>query len=756
MTGPKPRRYTWADLGDQDPGRPVPHQAAAAGLRRYTMEDLAQPADAAQAPFADRDTKTGLPPDLQLGLLGAGNDADQERYLQKRGYQTMRHPTHGLLWFNQAEGKWADLNKDGLDKADIPQIVNLAAEGAAMGLGATGGAAMAGAASLGNPVAAGAGGMVGSGLALGAVRALRKPLIRALTKDDAPDTRTVPEGLQETGDDIMEGAGGQLVAKGVSAVGAMRSLRRLKQWALPPFVPKLVTPAAEAAARADLPVTIGTFSESGPVRGLTKFFRTLPTGGPLQQAREDLLTATTRKVDALGDLIGPELGSGAAQHAQQSVARTSYLRKSQYIGTMDDRIGKVLDARLNGVPELANLEGVAARFERQIAASKGADAPYFQEALTEIRRVLAAANSDPAKPGLPFKSVKQLRTTLGAMARSETAAGKATPLPTVALKEIEQALDADIGQAAKRVGGGVEQYWKRRNAWIAQFRSSENPIQWDDYIRAVESGEGKRVLDYVERWDRSDARRVRAVRANAMADPKTRGDWDIIARERWDRMGRVSEGSDYDAVIHLKRLNDMPPAVQEAYWGGKQYAGAIQGLKDLRPVIEKIRVEGIRPPNPAGDPGSVSQIRALLFRVSIPATIGGLANPDDPATGALKWVAGATALTYSASRLLASPAFGRWLKTTATMAPNATRAETARHITRLLIIAKREKIEDVVVDYLNSTNALLRANGGEPLPFDEKNLEDTSTVAKQDTTGLGRIKSLRALLDSANMDLRQR
>ena len=693
----KPKPEPAFRVADFDLGPPKPaFRVADFDLSRTPA---AQAADAAAAPFDELDRDTGLPTTVQLGLEAAGDDARRVAYLQSKGYQTTLHPEHGLLWYNADAGKWATPNKKGLDLGDVPRFARTTGELAGMGIGSAAAAGATGPAAPLGPA------MAGSGVGLAAARMMMKPVFNLAARaagEQVPDAPPQPlgsavaSGVGDVVGDVAEGAIAEPVARMLPALAQQRFIRRGVQKLF-----KTVTPAAEAAAKQGLPVTPETFAERGPTRIWEKFFRQSPVGGPMQQARQELLEATERRAAEIGDLMGPKGSLARTAEEFTQAGLSGYRAFRETLGAMDGAIDDAISARFPRVPEVANIEGALFRLERRLAQAPNTRQEAYAPILQRMRALVADVNRDPRNPGVPFEALRDLRSTLTDL--SKPVPGQRMAVPRRLINEVEDALNADIGQVARRVGPDVEAQWAVRNQWVRMNRDSQNPVSWKKFMQAIDLGEEKGVLSYAERKNPISAARLRRLRE--MANQRSAGSWGIIAREQWDRLARDGPEGPFDPVRLIKNLERMPEDVRDAYWGGTGMGDALKSIEGLFPVFRQMQREGIKPPDPMGNPGSVSQARAVLWTVL--GNVGGLggtvagATAGGAAGAAGGGVAGLAAMGgagYSISRLFAWPAFGRWLRTTAEMAQRPADAAMERHLARLWAMAKTRQMVDEVRD----------------------------------------------------------
>lgn len=696
MTGPRPRKYI-PDLSDFDiPGVTAPVEdttGAPKPKRKYIpgFEDfnLGAPAatDASQVTFQKIDRSTGLPLGLRTGLMGAGSDADKVAYLKSRGYQATVDPKEGLLWFNEEKGKWATPEKrEGING---PKLLSGAGDLVAMAGGAT---------AVGGPLNP-LGAVAAAGLTLAAKRALEKKLMQATGPGTVPDTRSPGAIAAETAGDVAEGATGEATGQLLGAASKARPVRRLVQRLFQP-----VTPAAEAAARMDLPVTIGNFSERGPAKSLATFLQSSPAGGPLQEGRQELLDAVTQKADEIGHGILPRAvtkdeAAGTIQH----IGTKGYDAFRARIGEMDDQVGSAITAKFGRVPEVANVEGLFHKLDQAARRAPNTDGPAYRPILERLAAVIQDTYGKRQHQGVPFETLRALRSSLNDLANP--AAGERVTVPKYLIRQAEEAVDADLGQAALRVDPTTAQLWADRNAFIRENRDAQRPLSWLKFQRAVKTGQDLGALRYAEQINHFSPGRVRQLRQ--LADQQAPGSWSIIAREQWDRLGRDGPGAEFDPVRFLTNLRRMPEAVQREYFDNASTGDAFRALQDLMPVLHRLEQEGIRPPNAMGKV-SASQTRPFLYPLigglsAVGAGLGGAtAGPAGAGAGAVAGPALGFAAGNAMSRLLAWPAFGRWLKTTAEMQVHPGTQAGWRMIGRLVGMAKARGKEDDVRAYLES------------------------------------------------------
>lgn len=271
--------------------------------------------------------------------------------------------------------------------------------------------------------------------------------------------------------------------------------------------------------------------------------------------------------------------------------------------------------------------------------------------LQKVKRSLEQAG------GMSVVGMREARTILGAMVRNDKLRGTDAKrifgeVLDAASKDMESALVAAGKEGAARLFRRADTLWRER---IAEIDEVLEPI-----IGKAKSGEDiVKAVEQMARGNRGGVARLGRMLSALPANEKG----DVVATVI-DRMGRATAsgqddvGQVFSSETFLTNWNKMSPKGKAALFGSGELRRNLDDIAKIASARRDTASLGSRSNTPVGIMANVGTIGAT-----------GVANPVAPFV--------LLAAQYGAGRLLASPAFVRWLARTP-RAPGALKGHVAR------------------------------------------------------------------------------
>jgi hypothetical protein len=326
--------------------------------------------------------------------------------------------------------------------------------------------------------------------------------------------------------------------------------------------------------------------------------------------------------------------------------------------------------------------------EAELAAAPASLKKALEPAIAQLK----AIEDDAAEAGIPFVSLRQVRTMIGKDIDSPLLAGS-SGAQNEALKRVYGALTEDLSGAARATSAEAA-----RRLQVA-----------DRFTRLWMNTAGKTMQKIADFDADEQAFRFAMTRAQDGGSQLARlrrnftpEEWDTVAGSVLGRLGMARPGAQdatgevFSVSTFLTNWNRLAPEAREALFGGKRYA-------ELRPELDRF-VAAISSLKGIEAVTNTSNTARNLIAFTTISTLGGalgVAAGGDIESGGLgvaSFVGGSIVAPRVAARLITSPSFVRWLTTPVTAANGL-----SAHLGRLAAIAKAEpEIREEIGQYFNA------------------------------------------------------
>jgi hypothetical protein len=315
-----------------------------------------------------------------------------------------------------------------------------------------------------------------------------------------------------------------------------------------------------------------------------------------------------------------------------------------------------------------------------------------QLANPKIARIAQAIVSDDQSGTLSFESLKQLRSAIGREAFSSDMLIDAAP--RAQMKALYGALTEDMRQAATRAGPGAELAFKRAN----QYYSALNQ-RVDDFLNGLSrKAEPEKIFAAIQSNTREGGQMVTAV-MRSLSQHERRAVTSAVLQ----KLGRATAGNQdaagevFSSDVFLTNWNKLTPRAKFSLFSSEP--GLSQSLDAIASAANAIRKSQRVLANPSGTGQVVTSAAAVSS-----AGIGLFTNPWVTAS-----VGGLFLIGNGAARLMTSPAFVRWLASSA----KSRSADIPSMLGRLPAIAQQDpSIRDDLAEYVRVVNDRLKAQEG--------------------------------------------
>ena len=619
------------------------------------------------APLAIRQVLASVPDDQKVEVLGKYYDT------VRRGSDLLaKNPDNAALrkkidpdaiYFQQDDGSLQVLDPPGFIQSFIPPRVDVGdiVEGGRV-IAETGGGLIGGAL----PLVAGNLGpqaavpeeiyTVPAGAALGS-EFMGQIYDRTI---DALSGGTVPRGtpLQEVGKAAtnigLEMAGGRAADAALRAgkIGIQKGTQKLTG----------VSPGqrAEDFARLGVEPTAATLTGRPSVaqaeEGLASFFT----------ASDIIRTNRARVIDQLGEaaariarkygdpqgspeVIGSTIRAGALATADRISAKKDQLYDAAY------------DAAGNIGVSVGGLRALEAELKTELAAAPTALKDQYAPALRQIAAILKDA--DAAGGQIDLRTARSIRTNLG------KAVGSTLPGQTVRvfkagdekLPSIYKALTEDIDSAVSAANPDAARLLRRANDYTRQTAN--------DQLKTIDKIARQNLDSQVFSFAMSEGKRG-GQRIRDVFKVLTRDERDAVSASVLGRMGvrgsATEGGGEWSANVFLTNWRNMDKRSKDILFGAPRFKEVRKELDSLARLAD-VAVENIGEINRSRSGVTLAGFSQIAATGVALAQAGGLALAGDVGGAASAAAAGGGALLAPryAAKLMTSPKFIRWLKTTA-------------------------------------------------------------------------------------------
>lgn len=466
-------------------------------------------------------------------------------------------------------------------------------------------------------------------------------------------------GSVDAARDAGIGPGGQILA-GLAGGLAPAGLQAGVQRAVVGGGRAQVAQAVDDFARLGTTPTVGQATGSRFWRGVETFLSRVPGGaGRMAQTAERQADEVGAQVQQIAGRLSPRGDAASAGRAIERGITGSggFLdRTGRQAAQLYDEVDQFLPADTS-VP-LTNLRRVLAETTAPLPGaqrlSEAASSPAIRRMADDLNADLAA-NARMGMNGMPYGSVKALRSRIGEMLDD---AALNPDINTQQLRRVYGAFSDDMAQAAATAGPEAQRAMTRANnffrARMARLENIERVVQANGgpervFASAMSgSREGATTIGQVMRSLPPESQRI-------VASTVIRRMGTAVASQQDETGGVFSLGS------FLTNWNRLHPSARSALFS--RFAPEVgRDLDALGRVAANVRTGSQVFANPSGTAQAVNQAAAVV-------TAGGaLAMGRLEVAGG---VLGGMALTNSGARLMTSPTFVRWLARSRDMTPAA-------------------------------------------------------------------------------------
>lgn len=631
------------------------------------------------------DKWTGAPALVRSAVGGAPSPGDRLATIRRYYPDAQAYGEDNFVFTDPQTKRLTLYNPPGLDPGDFPSITPEIAEGVG---GIVGGALAVPAAIGGAPFTGGASFLaVPAGVGLGAAAGREAENIAASALLGRQDTRGLPQRLTDTAVTAGVNSVGQRVAD--LAIQGVKSL-------VGPAVRRVFTRATPAELRAaydnlGIEQMAGAATGSRPVQIAEHALSYTPGGAAtMQTAAERTLSQTGQAARTLAQSVGgestPQQVGGMLRQAGRDAA--------ERFATRRQALDQGIEAAIGGdTPTVVgNVRRLLGELQSQLRMAPRARQADLSRAINELNAIVADAQQGGG--GLPFRTIRQIRTRIGRELDRPDIAGY-RPGEDANMARVYAALSEDIRVAADNAGPDARRALDLHDRYVRYQRTVNIPL-----LQEMENrGADEAVYNWALQGGRDGGTRLLRLRYNVRTQAGE-GTWDELVSSVISRMGRATPGAQgapsellgaadtFSPSTFLTNFAKLSPEAKSALFGGRRYQALRDGLDDLVKVTASLK-DSEKMANHSGTG------RAILF--SALSLAGGQVIAGDVG-GAAATVGSSVVTPYVAARLITNPRFVRWLALSRNISsdPNS----LARHLGRLVAIGEAEpEIKDAVNQY---------------------------------------------------------
>jgi hypothetical protein len=630
------------------------------------------------------DRRTGAPGRVR-NLVGGARGPDRLNTLRQFYPDAEPYGNDNFVFTDPGTGRLTLYNPKGLDAGDLPSITPELAE---MAGGVIGGALAVPPAVLGAPATGGASTLlVPAGIGLGAAAGsdIEQMIAQFMGR---VDTRSLPRKALDNAITAGVNAAGQRVAD-VAIQGVNKlvgpPIRRL-------FTHSRPQDLLAAYERQGVDPMAGAVSGSRPVQIAEHALSYTPGGSaPMQAATERTVGQVGQAAGRLASSVGgqetPQIVGGMLRNGADAAAQRFVKQREGLDAALETVIGRDTATPVNAVSTLL----------RQLKGDLKLAPRSRQADLSRAIQELEAIQADAGQAGIPFGTLRQIRTRIGRDLDRPDISGY-RPGEQGAMARVYGALTEDVKNAAAAAGPAAQKALALHDRYVRYQRTINLPIL--DELAKQKFDE--KIFNWALQGGREGGTRLLRLRYN-MRTQAGEGTWDEMVSSVLTRMGQAKPGQQgvpvdllgpgdtFSPGTFLTNFASLSPEAKSALFGGKRYQALREGLDDLVKISASLK-DAEKMANTSGT------ARGLLF-TTLGLTAGQVMTGN--VGGAAGTIAGAVVAPYVAARLITNPRFVRWLAVTRMLGndPNS----ITRHLGRLVAIAEAEpEIRDDVHQYLDT------------------------------------------------------
>ena len=461
-----------------------------------------------------------------------------------------------------------------------------------------------------------------------------------------------------------------------------------------------ISPGQRADDFANLGIegTAATLTGSRTVANLEETLGSTPFAADIiGDSRDKLLRQLSEANEKIARKFGPPAGSKEEAGA---------MIRAGSIATFDkiaDRKNKLYDAAYDAAGDVAvnfgNLRALKAELQTELAQAPNALKPSLAPALAQIDVIL----KDAAKNGgvLPLSAMRTVRTAVG------QTIGKPTPGSVRVFREgdkrlpsIYKALTDDIAAAVTEAGPDASRLLRKADQYT-KFTAKENLPVID---KIAKRGLDSQVFDFALQGKEKGGQRIRQVFANLSRDERDAVSASVISQLGY--RGNASEGAEWSASTFMTNWERMDKNAKKILFGAPRFREVAKELNSLVNIARTTR-ERAALDNRSRTGNTVAALTTTI--VPLMAAGGLLAVGQPTAAGSVAAATAPAILTPRyAAKLMTSPKFIRWLKSTAQVANQGVNPLSIQ-IGRLAILPGKD---GELAEAVNAFAANMQANLG--------------------------------------------
>ena len=373
-------------------------------------------------------------------------------------------------------------------------------------------------------------------------------------------------------------------------------------------------------------------------------------------SRDKLLKQLSETNDKIARKFGAPAGS---KEEVGAVIRQGAVAAFDKIGAKKAQLYDAAYDAAGGVNvNFQNLRTLKAELESELAQAPGSLKGSLGPAIAQIDVILKDAAQNNGL--LPLQAIRSVRTALG------KSIGKPIPGAIRVMKQgderlpsIYKAVTADIGEAVSNASPDAARLLRKADDYT-RFTAKENLAVID---KISKRGLDSQVFDFAVFGSAKGGQRIRDVFKNLSRDERDAVSSSVISQLGY--RGNASEGADWSARTFLTNWQRLDKNAKQVLFGAPRFREVAKELNSLSRLV-KITAERAAADNVSRTANVLTtggQIVPLL-------AAGGLALGGQPDMAQTALGIGATTILAPryAAKLMTSPKFLRWLKSTAQVA----------------------------------------------------------------------------------------
>ena len=370
-------------------------------------------------------------------------------------------------------------------------------------------------------------------------------------------------------------------------------------------------------------------------------------------SRDKLLRQLSNATDNISSKFG--VASGSKEEVGAAI-RAGALASFDKIQT---KKGELYDAAYDAAGDItvnfSKLRTLKAELETNLAEAPGSLAASLKPAINQIETILKDADANGGV--LPLSTIRSIRTNFG------KSIGKATPGAIKVYKQgderlpsIYSAITEDISQAVSKASPNAARLLRKADDFT-RYTAKENLSVID---KISKRGLDSQVFDFAIFGSAKGGQRIRDVFKTLSRDERDAVSASVISQLGY--RGNASEGAEWSAKTFITNWQKLDKNAKQILFGAPRFAEAAKELNSLA-RIAKITAERAAADN-VSRTGNVLTTGGQLLPLM---AAGGLAIFDQPEAAKSAFAIGASTILAPryAAKLMTSPKFLRWLKSTA-------------------------------------------------------------------------------------------